>query len=68
MSHTITLEELDDYLAQEAWDMAASSSGNGSMKRLEVNNAGALRVTDHGEIKYIGSDKSRAVDAYNAAP
>lgn len=65
--HTITVEEVDAWVNAEAWHLAASSSGKGSNKFLEMSNAGIFRVRDHDDIKYIGGDKNAAVKAYNDA-
>lgn len=65
--HTITVKELDDYLSQEGWDIAASSHGSGASKQLEISRSGVFRVTDHGTVTYSGSDKAAAGAAYNEA-
>ena len=67
MKHTITEVELIEILASEVWNVICSSSGNGSHKKLEANNVGALRVTDHGRVVYSGLQTLEAVRAYNAA-
>lgn len=66
--HTVTVEELETCLNAEAWHSIASSYGNGSAKSMEVDNGGVLRVRDHGETKFLGTDKAKAVAAYNDAP
>jgi hypothetical protein len=66
--HTITYEEMSDYLNQEGWHNAASSGGFESNKRLEVSTKGTFRVTTHGKITYQGASLGVAVDAYNEAP
>lgn len=66
--HTLSLEELNGWLNQEFWNVAASSHGNGAHKVLEMNNAGVFRVTDQSKIVYMGGDKDAAIAAYNAAP
>ena len=66
--HTITLEEMYEYLGQEGWHNAASSHGNGSHKKLEVSTKGMFRVTTQGKVTYQGASLGVAVDAYNEAP
>lgn len=66
--HTITEQELNEWLAQEAWRRFASSAGDDSHKTFEVNAAGMFRVMDHGKEVYVGFDKAAAIEAYNAAP
>jgi hypothetical protein len=65
--HTVTVKDIDEWMHKEVWHLAAASSGNGSLKKLEMSNAGMFRVTDHDDTKYFGGDKNAAVDAYNAA-
>lgn len=67
MRHTITVKDMMDWINTEIWHNAASCHGNGSSKKLEMNNTGAFRVTDHDKIVYIGGHLPAAVDAYNAA-
>jgi hypothetical protein len=66
--HTITFDEMTEYLNKEVWSMAACSGGAGSHKRLEVSTKGMLRVTDRGKVTYQGASLGVAVDAYNEAP
>lgn len=66
--HTVTVDELDEWLNREIWSIGASSHGKGSDKFLKVSQAGIFRVIDHDEIKYTGDDKYAAVQAYNEAP
>lgn len=66
--HTITFEEMSDYLNQEGWNVAASSHGKGSSKKLEVSTRGMFRVTTHDKVTYQGGSLGVAVDAYNEAP
>jgi hypothetical protein len=66
--HTITFEEMTENLNQEIWSIAASSSGMGASKKLEVSTKGMFRVTTHGEVTYSGASLGMAVDAYNVAP
>jgi hypothetical protein len=69
MAHTITMEELDGWLAQDERIMAACSFGKGSAKKLEVTASTRMFVvTDHDIEKYIGKDKEAAIAAYNRAP
>ena len=66
--HTITVDELRKWADTEVWHLAASSFGEKSEKKLEMNNRRFFRVTDHGEVIYAGDTMEPAVDAYNAAP
>lgn len=66
--HTVTFEEISDYINQEVWSMAACSASALSRKRLEASTKGMFRVTDGDEIKYQGMSLGAAVDAYNEAP
>ena len=68
MSHQITAQELMDWMNEDAWNLAASSCGRGSRKQFEMNNNKMFRVTDRGEVTYLGFDVHEAVEAYNAAP
>lgn len=65
--HTITFEEMSEYINQEIWSMAACSGGADSQKRLEASTKGMFRVTDHGKVTYQGASLGVAVDAYNEA-
>lgn len=68
MKHMITVKEVQDYLNVETWEQCACSFGDGSAKKLDMNNVtGAFRVTDHDDVKYLGSSLPEAVAAYNAA-
>ena len=68
--HTITAEELDEWLRMPQWHTFASSGSDVSHKRLQID-AGSdgpvFRVTDHGETKFLGTDRSAAIAAYNDA-
>lgn len=66
--HTITLDEMYEYLGQEGWHNAASSHSKDSQKKLEVSTKGMFRVSDHGKVTYQGASLGVAVDAYNEAP
>ena len=66
--HTITVAEIEAWANAEAWHLAVSSGGGGSLKTLEMSNAGVFRVTDRGAVTYTGDGMAAAVDAYNAAP
>jgi hypothetical protein len=65
--HELTLEDVENH-AESVWFRFAASSGQGSMKRLEVNCAGQWRVINHHDIAYFDQDRRAAVQAYNAAP
>lgn len=65
--HTVTVIELTAWMNAEVWNDAASNSGSGSNKRLEMSNRRVFRVIDHGIVKYLGNDIAAAVEAYNAA-
>jgi len=68
--HTITTEELDEWLRRPQWQTFASSFSRESNKALEVDAASAgpvFRVLDHGETAFLGADKAAAIAAYNAA-
>jgi len=69
--HTITVDELDNWLRTPQWQPVACSFGKDSGKRLEID-AGSdglvFRVTDHGETRFLGTNRSAAVAAYNEAP
>lgn len=66
--HTITFEEMSDYLDREFWSSIASSGGKDSHKKLEVSTKGMFRVTDRRKATYQGASLGHAVDAYNEAP
>lgn len=66
--HTVSFEEMLNYITQESWDLAAASDGKGSQKKLEISSKGAFRVTDHDKVIYHGVSLGLAVDAYNDAP
>lgn len=66
--HTVTFEEMSEYINREIWSMCACSSSQRSRKRLEASTKGMFRVTDGDEIKYQGASLGAAVDAYNEAP
>ena len=69
--HTITIEELDDWLRKPQWQTVASSFGEGSNKGLEMDTGSdghVFRVFDRGETKFLGTDKAAAIAEYNAAP
>jgi hypothetical protein len=67
--HTITVEQLEQCLATEAWHEIAMSSGDGSHKKLEVSSGPnvRLRVTDHSVVTYEGPSRLVAVHHYNEA-
>jgi hypothetical protein len=69
--HTITPEELDEWLRRPQWRAFATSISDVSHKSLEVDAAVSsgpvFRVVDHGETKFLGTDKAAAIGAYNAA-
>ncbi len=70
MRHTITADDLDEWLRTPRWQRFASSFGNGSAKFFEVDEAGgvhAFRVVDHGETVFLGADLAKAITAYNSA-
>lgn len=69
--HTVTELELTEWLHRPQWQIFAHSVSRGSNKSLEVDagdNGRALRVTDHGNTVFLGTDKGAAIAAYNAAP
>ena len=66
--HTLTIEEIEEYLDKEYWSQLACSFGIDSNKRLEANTKGIFRVTTHGKVTYQGKYLAPAVDAYNEAP
>lgn len=79
MSHTITEEELADYVegARQNWTQFACSSDAGSLKRLDFcirHVAPVYRVTfqrgadQERTTVYVGALKETAVREYNALP
>ncbi len=64
--HTITEAELDEWMHQPQWQAFARCFGEGANKKLEVDGK-AFRVTNHGEIVFLGADMAAAVAAYNNA-
>lgn len=70
--HTITQEELDEWLRRPQWQAFARSFSAVSHKTLEidstVSDGRVFRVTDHGETVFLGGDKATAIAAYNEAP
>lgn len=67
--HTITFEEMSEYLNNEVWSIIAASSGvSGSYKSLEASTKGMFRTTDRDKVTYQGASLGVAVDAYNEAP
>jgi hypothetical protein len=70
MAHTITEQELDEWLREPQWHQFAASFGQDSNKRFEVDAAGGTRVyrvTDHGETIFLGTDSTEAIRVYNGA-
>jgi hypothetical protein len=69
--HTITTDELDEWLHRPQWQAFARSFSSSSRKTLEIDAAATdgpvFRVTDHGEATFLGTDKAAAIAAYNAA-
>jgi hypothetical protein len=68
--HTITSDELDKWMVMPQWVTFARSSSSVSHKVFEIDATApdiVFRVTDHGETKFIGTDKAAAIAAYNAA-
>jgi hypothetical protein len=69
--HTITVEELDEWMRRPQWQAYARSGSSVSNKALEFDAAASggpvFRVTDHGETTFLGTDRAAAVAAYNAA-
>jgi hypothetical protein len=61
--HTVTDDDLRQWLARDEWSIFASSSRE--PKRLETSHLGRLRVTHGAEVVYVGQDVSDAVRAYN---
>lgn len=71
MPHTITRDELIDWMGEERWTTFASSFGDGSNKRLDVElglDPNQFRVIDHDGLVYLGIHETAAIAAYNAAP
>jgi hypothetical protein len=69
--HTITVEELDEWMRRPQWQAFARSFSGTSHKAFELDAAAdnlVFRVTDHGETKFLGADKVAAIAAYNEAP
>lgn len=69
--HTITANDLDEWLRRPQWQAFARSCSNVSHKAMEIDAAASdgpvFRVTDHGETTFLGADKAAAIAAYNAA-
>jgi hypothetical protein len=69
--HTITPDELDEWLRRPQWQTFARSGSAVSNKKLEIdaatNGPVVFRVTDHGETRFLGTDAAAAITAYNAA-
>lgn len=61
--HTVTLDELRQYLAREEWQLFASSSRE--PKRLETSHGQRFRVMHDDRVVYLGQSASDAVNAYN---
>lgn len=73
MTHTITREDVTEWLSDNWVNFAASygraKNGNSTHKSFEVNaNTKTFRVVDHGDVTYLGTDIDEAVAAYNEAP
>lgn len=74
MRHTVTEDELSDYVEEQrrAWSRFAMSSGvDNETKRLEFSiglTAPMYRVTAGSRTIYIGVLKETAVREYNALP
>lgn len=67
--HTITEEELDEWLQSDPWKQFAAGGGNGSHKLFHINVIdGRTRVLDHDVAIYEGADRAAAIRAYNEAP
>lgn len=70
--HTITQNELDEWLRRPQWHTFARSFSDFSHKALEIDGAASegpvFRVTDHGETRFVGADRVAAIAAYNDAP
>ena len=70
--HTITEAELDEWLRRPQWKDFARSFSSVSQKALDIDAAASnglvFRVIDHGETKFLGTDKAAAIAAYNDAP
>ena len=69
--HTVTETELNDWENERLWRWVsfASSSGDGSLKRLDVSLGEKLfRVTNWGKSIYIGGNRETAIAEYNALP
>jgi hypothetical protein len=71
MSHTVKVEDLADYVAQnrEEWQrFATASTVDNLLKVLEFNSGGFYRVVlNHSRVIYIGCVPETAVREYNAA-
>jgi len=69
--HTITADDLDEWLRRPQWQTFASSFCAVSNKKIEIDAAAdgpvVFRVTDHDETKFLGTDRAAAVAAYNDA-
>lgn len=66
--HTVTEAEFDEW-ALDHWVQFASSGGQDSHKRLEVNLSQPMfRVFDRGNTIYLGGNKSAAIAHYNSRP
>ena len=65
--HIITADELLDWLRTQ-WQTFASSSGLNSSKRLEAAFTGEFKVTNKGDLVYLGTSRVAAVRAYNELP
>ena len=63
--HTVDIDELRAYMAQERWETIASSSFE--PKRIEASSAHAFRVTVRDAVMYAGPSLVDAVRAYNEA-
>lgn len=67
--HTITEEELDEWLQSDPWKQFAASGSASSHKHFHMNVVdGRMRVLDHGVAIYEGADRVEAIRAYNEAP
>lgn len=67
MPHTITDDQLLNYMKRERWDMFASSSEEPKALEVLMNGMG-FRVTVGDVVTYRGQNASDAVRAYNEAP
>lgn len=65
-THTVDLDEMLEWIDDEAHSLRVYASSSAEPKRLYVKLSGGYRVMHDDKITYEGTDGRTAVDAYNA--